>query len=358
MDERTAQALHARNRAIIDTVIAKAEKVCPDAVDLIAVTGSFHSGDFYEKSDLDLLIVIHGDSGYQLAKCFILDDVGHDIYCQTWEQLTHTAEYHDPHVIKLLDVEIVYCANENVRQRYLQLRQKLKDILNRPQDRENLEKVKRHLNDALQTYARMMLTDEGGMCKYLSAEVLRLIEYAVYMLNKAYIRHGVREIPREICTLPILPENFSERYTALIRAENTEELRTATKELLRSVDTLITQIDVTLCRKQHISPNALRGTYEEIQSNWRNKMHYAAREDDAYLSLMTAASCQAFYDDMFAEYDIGRIHLFDGKCSRDTREAALDFDRAMEQYRILYTQTGTEVCRYDGIEDFVADYLK
>ncbi|MDY4892277.1 MAG: hypothetical protein SO130_02585 [Agathobacter sp.] len=49
------------NQKIIDAVIAKAEKVCPDSLALIGVYGSVCTGDEYEKSDLDLLILIQDE---------------------------------------------------------------------------------------------------------------------------------------------------------------------------------------------------------------------------------------------------------------------------------------------------------
>lgn len=53
------------NQKIIDAIIAKAEKVCPDSLALIGVYGSVATGDEYEKSDLDLLILIQDDEGWK-----------------------------------------------------------------------------------------------------------------------------------------------------------------------------------------------------------------------------------------------------------------------------------------------------
>ena len=43
----------------------------------------------YPESNLDLLILINDDRGWQLGKAFIQEDpgVGHDIYCTNWESL-------------------------------------------------------------------------------------------------------------------------------------------------------------------------------------------------------------------------------------------------------------------------------
>ena len=51
--------LEERNQKIIDAVVNKANIVCPESLALIGINGSFMTGDFYEKSDLDLLILIN-----------------------------------------------------------------------------------------------------------------------------------------------------------------------------------------------------------------------------------------------------------------------------------------------------------
>ena len=69
------------NQKIIQSVIERANKVCPESLALIGVYGSVATGDTYEKSDLDLLILVEDDEGYKLATGFILDDkkVGYDV---------------------------------------------------------------------------------------------------------------------------------------------------------------------------------------------------------------------------------------------------------------------------------------
>lgn len=67
--------LEERNRKIVDAIINKAEIVCPGALALIGIYGSFMTGEYNEKSDLDLLILINDDRGWQLGCGFIQDDL-------------------------------------------------------------------------------------------------------------------------------------------------------------------------------------------------------------------------------------------------------------------------------------------
>ena len=69
-------ALELRNRRIIDAVIEKEKAVCPGALALIGIYGSFQTGDIHPYSDLDLLILINDDRGWQLGTAFIQEDLG------------------------------------------------------------------------------------------------------------------------------------------------------------------------------------------------------------------------------------------------------------------------------------------
>ena len=95
------------HRRIIDAIIKKSETVCPGSLALIGVYVSACTGDFHEKSDLDLLILINDDAGWQLAQGFILDDtmIGYDIYCTSWEMLAEEAECRHAHLAKLMVTE-------------------------------------------------------------------------------------------------------------------------------------------------------------------------------------------------------------------------------------------------------------
>ena len=59
------------------------------------------------RSDLDLLILINDDAGWQLDQGFILDDtmIGYDIYCTSWEMLAEEAECRHAHLAKLMVTE-------------------------------------------------------------------------------------------------------------------------------------------------------------------------------------------------------------------------------------------------------------
>ena len=51
--------------------------------------------------------------------------MGHDIYCTNWEGLRQDARYEHPHIGKLMDSRIMYCADEKYREELEKLIEKV-----------------------------------------------------------------------------------------------------------------------------------------------------------------------------------------------------------------------------------------
>ncbi|MDK0748933.1 hypothetical protein P7A58_15565, partial [Clostridium perfringens] len=90
-----------------------------------------------------------------------------------------------------------------------------------------------------------------------------------------------------------------------------EELKSCSTKLMNTTRAFASKLIGRAKTKKEITPESIAGTYEEIVSNWRNKMYLAAQTDDAYLALMTMASCQQFYDEFATEYNVDRVRLFE-----------------------------------------------
>lgn len=358
MNEKLLQQLNNRNDRIIEAVKARAKAVCHNSIALIGITGSFLTGDMHEKSDLDLLIVTNDKDGWKVASCFIIEDVAFDIYCHSWEKLEKMAEYNEPFISKLVDLKFVYCADDKYMQKYLELREKLKKTMASPFENADFDKAKKYWDMALKSYADVMMEDDFHTCKYASCYVMHYIEFAIYMLNKSYVKRGVRYMPKEVCSMEKLPGNFNLHYLDLLKSDTLGAIKESATLLMNCVKKHLKEIEYTLTYKKSISPDCLTGSYEEIVSNWKNKMRLAVETNDAYLSFVTAVSCQLFYDDMYKEYEIDRVDLMKHFDINDLSASEQAFNSAMEEYKQLYAKTGTRILYYNNLDEFESDYLK
>ncbi len=357
MEAYIKMKLQERNHRIIEAIIKKAENVCPGSIALIGIAGSFHSGDIYEKSDLDLCIVINDDSGWKVASCFIIEDVAFDIYCTPWNRLEEMSKYNDPYITKLIELDIVYCNDEKYMQKYMKLRSVVINKLNEEYSIEDIEKAENFVNEAMKGYGNIMLSNKYGECRYEAASILYYIEFAIYMYNKSYVKRGVKRVPEEISTMKYLPMGFNELYWNLIKAASIQEIKESSTMLMKSLKDFAKEMKDKVISKKVISQADIIGTYEEIYSNWKNKMYHAAEKGDTYLSLMTAASCQQFYDEMYSKYDIARTDLMKNITPDNLALSAEEFDNSMEEYKKNYETLGMETKCYKNLDEFEKMYL-
>ncbi|MBQ3864601.1 MAG: nucleotidyltransferase domain-containing protein, partial [Clostridia bacterium] len=268
-----------RNRKIIDAILRKEQTVCPGAVALIGIYGSFQTGDVHPLSDLDLLILINDDRGWQLGKAFIQEDVGvgHDIYCTNWESLRQDAEHIHPHISKLMDSQIVYCADEKYREELETLREQVRRKLAEPLGEEDYRRAEKELREARCCYADAMTAEALSEVRRNAGGTIYFTENAVALLNKIYFRKGVSRRYEELEAMDRKPDNLCDRIEKVLSAETVEGLKEQLTLLMKDLTSCFLQAKRLLPEeKKPAGADTLSGTYEEMFSNWHGKMVQAA----------------------------------------------------------------------------------
>lgn len=342
--------MDAVNQKIIQAVIEKANRVCPDSLALIGIYGSVATDDVHEKSDLDLLILIEDDEGWKLATGFILDDrnVGYDIYCTNWDTLRYDAECHHAHLSKLMDSQIVYVNHPDAYDRLCALRSQAKQFL---ESEGRFQRAKEALDKAKIAYANACLREELGQVRLEACGVITYLLDAVMLYHGTYFKLGVKRTFEELAALP-LDEVFVQTIQKAVVSHGINGLRDLLKQLI-------------LYTEKHIRPKkslaepseALSGTYEEMFSNWWNKVAEAAQNGDAYASFMNMCSFQFMLSEISAEVAIGSFPIMDEYSPDSPEHNVAVFDKYLQNYEQAYKQAGIRVKRFAGVDEFVAGYL-
>lgn len=360
MSEKTEMMyLEDRNQKIIDAVIKKANSVCPGALALIGINGSFMTGDFYEKSDLDLLILLNDDRGRQLGCAFIQDDlqVGHDIYCTTWKRLQKDARYEHPNISKLMDVKIVYCADGKYKEQLDILQKMAKDILSAPFSEEDYTKAEKLLNKAEHCYTLAMISEHKSDVLNEAGKVICYIENAIAMLNKQYFHYGVKRAYEELNAMKNRPEKLCEMIEAVISATSVTFIQKHLTTLMKETIAVFHNVKETMAiQKKTVTKDTLIGTYEEMYSNWRNKMYAAAETGNRHLAFMSLLSSNEMFSEINSEVNINRYDVLEEYDPQDLYKSAKAYDDILNEYRKEYSRAGIQVKHYSDIDAFVLDY--
>ena len=355
------EKLEVRNQKIIDAVLEKEKALCPGAIALIGIYGSFQTGDIHPLSDLDLLLLINDERGRVLGKAFIQADlgVGHDLYCTTWESLRRDAAYEDPNIAKLMEARIVYCADEKYADELESLRRQVRQKLAEPFCEADLQKAESILRNAEQCYAGAMLRDELTEIRRLAGGVLYYAENAIAMLNKTWFHKGVRRRYEELSAMKKRPEKLCERIEDVVTSETAAGLKEHLTLLMKDLTACFeAERQVFQPEKKQADAESLAGTYEEMFSNWHGKMQVAAETGDRHLAFMSLSSLNEMMADIGSKAEIGSYDVLAAYDPADLKKTAEGFDRILEIYRREYETVGLKPEIYPDIDAFLSAYTR
>lgn len=362
MREEYADVIRAHNHRVGDiyarivrAIEAKAEALCPDSLALIGVYGSCATGDVHPCSDLDLLILIRDERGRCLTDTFILEDVdgetiGFDLYATTWESLESDAACPHANLAKLMDAEILCVKEEGAARRLEDLRSRAAAAL---RSEERFSKAAGLLAQAKEALAEVFLSDDLCEARVHAADVFYYGLNGLMLFHGRYYRRGVKRTFEEMADLPL---GFDIRALTLeaVRAETSADLRARLTEWVRAVGASMT----LPTEKAKPDKGNLAGTYEEMFSNWRNKMAEAEERDDLFASFINLASLEMMLREIAAFTDIPRPSAMADFTPRDLCGNTQAFDRALEAYGQEYARVGLEPRRFADAEAFLEAYLK
>ena len=139
----------------------------------------------------------------------------------------------------------------------------------------------------------------------------------------------------------------------VIRAESAETIRHALTELLKSVQNALT----VPTEKESPSPENLTGTYEEMFSNWRNKMEEAAVRDDLYSSFINMVSCQYMLQEIAECVAVEDTDLMAFFAPRHLKNNLIAYDNMLQRYLEFYQRAGITPRYFTDIDAFLTSYL-
>lgn len=352
--------LEERNNRIIEAILQKEKTLCPGAVALIGIYGSFLTGDIHPLSDLDLLILINDDRGWQLGTGFIQDDlgVGHDIYCTSWDGLREDACFTHPHIAKLMDSRIVYCAEEKYRTELEKLRDQVRKTLAEPFGEEDLQKAENELKEAKCCFAEAVIAEDLSTVRRHAGGMIYYAENAVALLNKRYFRKGVKNRYEELNAMKRRPEDLCGMIDDVLKAADVPCLKESLTRLMKELILCFQKERQSLCpEKKPASPETLFGTYEEMFSNWHGKMALAAERGDRHLAFTSLESLTEMMADIGSEVDIGSYDVLSVYDPGDLSKTARGFDTVLSVYLQEYEKAGLSAKRFPNIDAFINAYL-
>lgn len=359
MDEATRAYLLETNEKLIKMVIERAKRDFPEDIALIGLTGSFSTGDYHERSDLDLIIINNTDRGWEIASCFILGEIGYDIYCTPWDtRINDQANLVSPMVSCLVDLQILYSAKPEYLERFNQYRQLALDTLALPSGEPCLNRARDSIQQAKQYYADAMLAEEPSAVRFAAGLGMQELIHAVTHLNNTYFKRGLKRYWEEMATWQNLPDDFEAQCHRLVATTEPDDVRSIFRTLLENVIRLHARLKREWIPLSPPTSDNLAGTYEELWCNFRNKLHVCAETGNQTQAWQVALGAQGFFDEMSESRGTPRVDVVGAFHAEDLPGFRDAFMQMMEAYRTEYDKAGRAVERYATFEDLYAHFMR
>ena len=111
-------------------------------------------------------------------------------------------------------------------------------------------------------------------------------------------------------------------------------------------------------KKELPSAENLRGTYEEMYSNWKNKMTEAAGRDDVYSSFMNLLSLQWMFYEITESIAVDGFEIMDKFNPKNLEENVDVFDQALNKYLAEYGKVGICPRHFESVAEFIESCSK
>jgi hypothetical protein len=207
------------------------------------------------------------------------------------------------------------------------------------------------VNKAKISYANACLYDALGQVRLEASGVISYLLDAIMLYHGTYFKRGVKRTFEELATLP-LDEVFTHTIQKVVVSKEVSQLRDLLRNLILYTESHIRQ------EKNKAEPSeALSGTYEEMYSNWRNKVEEAAKNNNPFASFMNMCSLQCMLSEIAQGVEIGSFHVMDEYNPDSLADNTETFDRNLKKYEQAYKQAEISVKRFADVDKFVADYL-
>lgn len=341
------------NSRLVEWIVHKVKTEYPNDIALVLIYGSYVNGTANSRSDLDCYFIPKTERGYGLARTFILDGVGYDIFPVTWERVAGIADLQETLSPLVGNVRIVYCNSTEDARRFHALQERLRHNL---KDDAFVRKV---ALDRCQAAGRLcaMLGRETDLCQIrkIAGSLIMMLADAVAVYHHGYYHFGLKKQFEDLQNC--FSADIAEGYRKVIEAGQSEEIAKHALKLYKDVCChlhvpcwLPESVETGNIAAGSVDASYLAGLYEEICSTF-NKIYVCCETGNHILAFLSAVCLQRDLDEAreagCPDYDLlcDFNHTELWKLSAAAQKIEADLVR-------LITENGGQIRKYDSIEQF------
>ena len=287
----------------------------------------------------------------QLARTFIIHDIGLDLYPRSWQRLEGMTRLEDSNTCVLADARILYSRTPEDARRFEELQAQLRANL---QDTAFMyQKALEYLDQAMDLYRTMIFKDDMASLRLAAGYISNNLAIALACLNHTYLHNSQQDKLEELARLPQMPEGLLPLMEGLIRLHTADELKERCYRLILLVRRFMEKEPAASAATSY-GLSDLADWYKELAYTWR-RVRYYAEQGDAQRTFDWGCYLQLelnWVADSFGLTDLSVLDAFDAD---DPLGFAAVCNNKEAQILKVLEQGGVSVPFYSSVEAFMTD---
>jgi len=217
-----------------------------------------------------------------LARTFIIDGLGYDLFPMTWERVERIADIRGDNPVCLDQAEILYARTDHDRQRFVSLQARLRANLQNPHFM--YSRAREALNTAMQIHREMLFAENLCLVREQAGYLCMNVANAVAFVSQQYL-----EIPDQLIalqTIKAVPAGFIDLYERIIRAKTADEQKRLCHNIIAITRRFLDEHDKNTVRRISAPDfSELACWYQELSYTWRRISYWCDRNEpvNAYI---------------------------------------------------------------------------
>ena len=338
------------NKELIDWAIKKIQRDYPEDVSLLI--GHKHWKIKPDGDEVAFNFFIPAtEHGYALAKTFIIDEIGYDLFPMSWARVEGLANINEGITTCLADGVILYARSEEDKQRFIDLQNKLQENLKNTSFtyKKGLEKI----NIAMDLYKNMVFEESLGQVRKASGYIAEYLSQAIATLNGTYFERGPENQIEILGNMKYIPEQFLFLYQAIVEAETIDEIKEITHQIIGVTRTYFMERAPHIeLENKEFNFEDLAAWYEEGKYTFR-RIYYYCDQKDVFNSYAWGYHFQQEFDSIQAEFGLQPMDIMSAYNPKNL-DPFRKRTKEIEQYIASEIRKhGVKIREYSSLEEFL-----
>jgi len=284
-----------------------------------------------------------------LARTFIIDGIGYDLFPMSWERVERIAEIRGDNPMCLDHAEILYARHDDDRRTFTSLQARLRANLQNP--RFMYARAIETLDTAMKIHRDMLFAEDLRTVRESAGYICMRVADAVAYLNQQYL--GIPDHIQALRSIKNVPTGFIDLYEQIIRAKTADEQQRLCHNIIAMTSRFLDEHDThSVSRISAPDFSELAFWYQELSYTWRRVYYWCDRHDpvNAYL---WCCFLQNEVDHVGADFgmeDLDILSAFDADDLAAFRKRA---ERVEQQIVTAIEVHGVHLASYPSVEEFL-----